>query len=80
MEVATWIEEHEASSATVSLAGTSMSCPILGSELNDVSRQHETIMYIHAQVIDSYIAVNQPAFDTSQSPLYFDETSRSKPD
>ena len=77
-EVATWIEEHgrthrrradrkhgwnEASSTTVSLAGTSMSSRILDSVvfdltfLNDVSRRHETIMDIHPQVIDSCIAV-----------------------
>jgi hypothetical protein len=48
---------------TVSLAGTSMCSPILESVifdltfLNEVSKQHETIKDIHAQVLDSCIAI-----------------------
>ena len=48
---------------SVSLAGTALSSPILGSvyfELtffNEVSQSHETINNIHAQIIDSCIAV-----------------------
>jgi hypothetical protein len=106
-EVASWIEEHggtdrqvpgqkrgwqEASSTTVPLAGTSMSSPILGSVvfdltfLNEVSRRHETITDIHVQVIDSCIAViiSRPLIRANhlvqKIPFYFDETPRSKPD
>ncbi len=76
----------------MSLAGTSMSSPILGSVvfnltfLNEVSRRHETIKDIHAQVIDSCIAViiSRPLIRANhlvqKIPLYFDETPRSKPD
>ena len=48
---------------TVSLAGTSMSCPIFGNVvfdltfLNEVSKKHETIKDIHTQVFDSCIAI-----------------------
>jgi hypothetical protein len=100
-EVASWIEEHgrtdrqvsdrmrgwhEASGTTVSLAGTSMSSPILGSVvfdltfLNDVSRRHETITDIHEQVKDSCIAViiSRPLIRANhlvqKIPLYFDKT------
>ena len=106
-EVASGIEEHggtnrqvpeqkrgwqKASSTMVSLAGTSMSSPILGSFvfdltfLNEVSRRHETIKDIHAQVIDSCIAVivSRPLIRANhlvqKNPLHFDDTSRSKPD
>ena len=54
-------------STTVSLAGTSMSSPIFGSAvfdltfLNEVSKQHDTIKDIHAQVLDSW-----PAYYTSE--------------
>jgi hypothetical protein len=50
-------------STAVSLAGTSMSSPKFGSVvfdltfLNEVSKQHETIKDIHAQVLDSCIAI-----------------------
>ena len=100
-EVASWIEEYggtdrqvsdrkrgwqEANDTTVSLAGTSMSSPILGhvvfdlTFLNEVSRRHETIKDIHAQVIDSCIAViiSRPLIRANhlvqKIPLYFDET------
>ena len=49
--------------STVSLAGTSMSSPILGSVVfdltfvNEVSKKHEAIKDIHAQVLDSCIAI-----------------------
>jgi hypothetical protein len=106
-EVDSWIEEyertdqqvsdrmggwHEASGTTVPLTGTSMSCPILGSVvfdltfLNEVSRRHETITDIHAQVVDSCIAViiSRPLIRANhlvqKIPLYFDETLRSKSD
>ena len=106
-EVARWIQEHggtdrqvpeqkrgwqKASSTSVSLAGTSMSSPILGSVvfnlsfLNEVSRRHETIKDIHAQIIDSCIAViiSRPLIRANhlvqKIPLYFDETPCSKPD
>jgi len=103
-EVASWIEEHggtdrqvpqqqrgwqKASSTSVSLAGTSMSSPILGSvvfDLNEVSRRHETITDIHTQVIDNCIAViiSRPLTRANhlvqKIPFYFDETPRSKPD
>ena len=83
---------QEANNTTVSLAGTSMSSPILGhvvfdlTFLNEVSRRHETIKDIHAQVIDSCIAViiSRPLIRANhlvqKIPLYFDETPRSKPD
>ena len=106
-EVAQWIEEHggadrqvpqqqrgwqKAGSTSVSLAGTSMSSPILGSVVfnltffNEVSRRHETIKDIHAQIIDGCIAViiSRPLIRANhlvqKIPLYFDETPRSKPD
>ena len=76
-EVAAWIEEQAgkgkqqggkkhgleaAQITTVSLAGTSMCCQILGSVvfLNEVTRQHETIKDISASI-----------------PHYFDEIPRS---
>jgi hypothetical protein len=80
---------QEASSTTVPLAGTSMSSPILGSvvfDLNEVSRRHETITDIHAQVINSCIAViiSRPLIRANHLVqkllFYFDETPRSKPD
>ncbi len=76
-EVAAWIEDPAGKgkrkggrkrgweaerSTSVSLAGTSMSSPILGNVvfdltfLNEVSKKHETIKDIHAQVLDSCIA------------------------
>jgi len=54
--------------------------------LNEVSRRHETIKDIHAQVIDSCIAVinSRPLIRANhlvqKIPLYYDETPRSKPD
>jgi hypothetical protein len=83
---------QKASSTSVSLAGTSMSSSILGSVvfdltfLNEVSRRHETIKDIHAQVVDSCIAViiSRPLIRANhlvqKIPLNFDETPRSKPD
>ncbi len=83
---------QKASSTSVSLAGTSMSSSILGSVvfdltfLNEVSRRHETIKDIHAQVIDSCIVViiSRPLIRANhlvqKIPLNFDETPRSKPD
>ena len=76
---------------TVSLAGTSLSSPILGSVvfdltfLNEVTKQHETIKDIHAQVIDSCIAVivGRPIKRVNhllqKISLYFDEIPSSKP-
>ena len=79
-------------STTVSLAGASMSSPILGNDvfdlkfLNEVSKKHETIKGIHAQVLDSCIAiiVGRPIIRENhlvhKIPQYFDEISSSKPD
>jgi len=76
----------------VSLAGTSMSSQILGSVvfdltfLNVVSRRHEIIKDIHAQVIDSCISViiSRPLIRENhlvkKIPLYFDEATHSKTD
>jgi hypothetical protein len=76
----------------VSLSGTSISSPILGSVVFDVtflheaSRRHETIRDIHAQVICSCIAViiSWPLIRANylvhKSPLYFHETPHFKPD
>ncbi len=53
----------ETAAASVSLAGTSHNSAILGSVvfdltyLNEVTQSHETIRNIHAQVLDSCIAV-----------------------
>ena len=69
-----------------------MSSPILGNVvfdltfLNDVSRKHETIKDIHAQVLDSCIAIilGRPIIRENhlvrKIPLYFDEIPSSKPD
>ena len=77
---------------TVSLAGTSMSSLILGSVvfnltfLNEVSKKHETIKDIHAQILDSCIAiiVGRPVIRENhivrKIHQYFDEISSSKPD
>ena len=77
---------------TVSLAGTSMSSPILGSVvfdltfLNEVSKKHETIKDIHAQVLDGCIAiiVGRPVIRENHLVRkilqYFDEMPSSKPD
>jgi len=52
---------------------------------NEVSQSHETINNIHAQIIDSCIAViiSRPAIRENhlvqKIPLYFDETTRSQP-
>ena len=74
-----------------SLAGTALSSPILGSVyfdltfFNEVSQSHETINNIHAQIIDSCIAVitSRPVIRENhlvqKIPLYFDETTRSQP-
>ena len=54
---------HAVLATSVSLAGTALSIPILGSvdfdliSFNEVSQSHETINNIHAQIIDSCIAV-----------------------
>ena len=99
-EVAAWIEDQAgkgkqqggrkrrweaARNTTVSLAGTSMSSPILGNVvfdltfLNEVSKKHETIKGIHAQVLDSCIAiiVGRPIIRENhlvrKLPQYFDE-------
>jgi hypothetical protein len=75
-EVAAWIVQQSKTSdgvtqgkrkapailaTSVSLAGTALSSPILGSVyltfFNEVSQSHETINNIHAQIIDSCIAV-----------------------
>ena len=69
-----------------------MSSPILWSVVfdltffNEVSKQHVTIKDIHAQVLDSCIAiiVGRPIIRENHLvhiiPLYFDEIPRSKPD
>jgi hypothetical protein len=71
---------------SVSLAGTALSSTILGSVyFNEVSQAHETLNNIHAQVIDSCIAViiSRPVIRENhlvqKIPLYFDETTRSLP-
>ena len=76
---------------SVSLAGTALSSPILGSVyfdltfFNEVSQSHETINNIHAQIIDSCIAViiSRPVIRENhlvqKIPLYFDEPTRSQP-
>ena len=76
---------------SVSLAGTSHTSAILGSVvfdltfLNEVTQLHETIRDIHAQVLDSCIAViiSRPVIRENhlvrKIPLYFDEGARSKP-
>jgi hypothetical protein len=81
-----------ARSTSVSLAGTSMSSPVLGNVvfdltfLNEVSKKHETIKDIHAQVLDSCIAiiVGRPIIRENhlvrKIPQYFDEIPSSKPD
>ena len=105
-EVAAWIGQHAGratrlgarkrkmdgdSNTSVSLAGTSLSSPILGSVvfdltfLNEVTRQHDTIKDIHVQVIDSCIAViiGRPRIRSNhlvqKIPLYLDEIPSSKP-
>ena len=82
---------HDDSNTSVSLAGTSLSSPILGSVvfdltfLSEVTRQHGTIKDIHAQVIDSRIAViiGRPIIRGNhlvrKIPLYFDQIPSSKP-
>ena len=79
------------SNTSVSLAGTLLSSPILGSVvfdltfLNEVTKQHDTIKDIHAQVIDSCIAViiGRPIIRSNhlveKIPLYFDEIPSFKP-
>ena len=76
---------------SVALVGTALSSPILGSVyfdltfFNEVSQSHETLNNIHAQVIDSCIAViiSRPVMRDNhlvqKIPLYFDETTRSLP-
>ena len=77
-EVAAWIEDQAGKrrqqggrkrgweaerSTSVSLVGASMSSPILGNFvfdltfLNEVSKQYETIKDIHAQVLDSLLDI-----------------------
>ncbi len=78
---------HAVLATSVSLAGTALSIPILGSVdfdlifFNEVSQSHETINNIHAQIIDSCIAViiNLENHLVQKIPLYFDETTRSQP-
>ena len=77
-------EKQDQRYTTVSLAGTAYSSPILGYVIfdltffNEVSRLHETIWNIHAQVIDSCIPVivNGPIIRANhlvrKIPLYFD--------
>jgi hypothetical protein len=76
---------------SVSLAGTPHTSAILGSVVfdltffNEVTQSHETIHNIHAQVLDSCIAViiGRPLIRENhlvqKIPLYFDEVTRSKP-
>ena len=76
---------------SVSLAGTSHTSAILGSVVfdltffNEVTQSHETIHNIHAQVLDSCIAViiGRPLIRENhlvqKIPLYFDEVTRFKP-
>jgi hypothetical protein len=82
---------HDDSNTSVSLAGTSLSSPVLGSVvfdltfLSEVTRQHGTIKDIHAQVIDNRTAViiGRPIIRGNhlvrKIPLYFDEIPSSKP-
>ena len=75
----------------VSLAGTSHTSAILGSVVfyltffNEVTQSHDAIHNIHAQVLDSCIAViiGRPLIRENhlvqKIPLYFDEVTRSKP-
>ena len=77
---------------TVSLAETAYSSPILVCVVfdltffNEVSRLHETVRNIQAQVIDSYIPVivSRPIIRANhlvrKISLYFDEGPSSKPD
>jgi hypothetical protein len=54
--------------------------------LNEVSKQHETIKDIHAQVLDSCIAIIvdrsiiRENYLVRKIPLYFNEIPSSKPD
>ena len=76
---------------SVSLAGTALSSPILGSVyfditfFNEVTQLHETLNNIHAQVIDSCIAVIicRPMIRENhlvqKFPVYFDETNQGEP-
>ena len=85
-EVAAWIGKHAGratrlkarkrgregdSNTSVSLAGTSLSSPTLGSvvfnlsHLNEVTRQHDTIKDIHAQVIYERIIYCRKSLFTS---------------
>ena len=96
-EVAAWIELQakgdkgyakrrrltpETAAASVSLAGT---CYKFLLNLNEVTQSHETIRNIHAQVLDSCIAViiSRPLIRENhlvqKIPLYFDEQPSSKP-
>jgi len=82
---------HAVLATSLSLAGTALSIPILGSVdfdlifFNEVSQSHETINNIHAQIIGICIAVitSRPVIRENhlvqKIPLYFDETTRSQP-
>ena len=81
----------DTAAASVSLAGTSHTSAILGSVvfdltfLNEVTQSHETIRNIHAQVLDSCIAVIvsmqviRENHLVQKIPLYFDEQPSSRP-
>ena len=102
-QVAAWIEsqqskrapgkrKHSSAPATsVALAGTSLTSPIYGSVVfnltffNEVTRSNETLYRLHANVIDSCIdiIVGRPVIREHhllhKLPHYFDETTSSKP-
>ncbi len=103
-QVAAWIESQQskrapgkrkhssAPTASVALAGTSLTSPIYGSVVfnltffNEVTRSNETLYRLHANVIDSCIdiIVGRPVIRehhlVHKLPHYFDETTSSKPD
>ena len=83
--------EHSVPTSSVSLAGTSKTCPVYGcitfdlTFFNEVMREHETIHDINANVIDSCIDViiGRPVIRGShlihKIPSYFDEANQSNP-
>ena len=84
--------KHSATpSASVSLAGTSLTSPIYGSVVfdltffNEVTRANETLFSLRAKVIDSCIdvIVSRPVIRehhlVQKIPHYFDETTSSRP-
>ena len=102
-QVAAWIESQQSKRApgkrkhssapttSVALAGTSLTSPIYGSVVfnltffNEVTRSNETLYRLHANVIDSCIdiIVGRPVIRehhlVHKLPHYFDETTSSKP-